>query len=173
MTTLQIVGRKNSGKTGLVVRLLPLLKARGLRVGTVKHSSHSHALDREGSDSARHREAGSEATMVITSSGVALHFPLPGEPSAVDALIKRFQGDLDLVLIEGWKNRRGPKIEVVPPNRDGKPRDPVHLESGELIGVVHSPGLNAAIGPAMGIPRFAWEDMEGIGALVLEWFGHM
>ena len=53
---LQIVGRKKSGKTSLLVRLIPLLQAQGLRVGTVKHSSHPHALDREGSDSWLHRK---------------------------------------------------------------------------------------------------------------------
>ena len=65
MKTLQIVGRKKSGKTSLVVRLIPLLQAHKLRVGTVKHSSHPHPLDREGSDSWLHRNAGAEATLAI------------------------------------------------------------------------------------------------------------
>jgi len=140
---IQIVGRKKSGKTGLTVRLIPLLQRAGLRVGTVKHSSHPHPLDREGSDSWLHRKAGAEATLGITAVAGTLHFDLPKDEEAVEELIGRFLGDLDLVLIEGWSQRKGAKIEVLPADKEGKLREPRHLESGELIAVVLGPGVKA------------------------------
>ena len=139
MKTLQIVGRKNSGKTGLLVRLLPLLRERGLRVGSVKHSSHPYSLDRPKSDSARHREAGAEATLVITAAAIALHLPIAVDEAGIEDLVHHFLGSLDLVLIEGWAQRRGPKIEVIPPDKQGAPRPPRHLEGSELLALVLAP----------------------------------
>ena len=104
MRRLQIVGRKKSGKTSLVCRLIPLLRARGLRVGSIKHSAHPHSLDREGSDSWRHREAGAEITLGITEATVSVHLPLPGDDAALESLIERELGGLDLVLIEDRKS---------------------------------------------------------------------
>ena len=39
-----IAGWKNSGKTGLAVRLVTELVARGYRVSTIKHAHHDFAL---------------------------------------------------------------------------------------------------------------------------------
>ena len=61
-----ITGWKNAGKTTLMVALVGLLTARGLRVATVKHAHHNFDIDHEGKDSFRHRMAG--ATEVIVSS---------------------------------------------------------------------------------------------------------
>ena len=58
MRRIHVVGRKNSGKTTLVVELVRHFTAAGLRVGTVKHTSHSHELDTPGKDSYQHRHAG-------------------------------------------------------------------------------------------------------------------
>lgn len=194
MKSLQIVGRKKSGKTGLVVRLLPLLRELGLRISTVKHSNHPYPLDRPGSDSMRHRQAGSEATMLITAAAVALHFPLPEGPDRMQALIERLPGSPDLVLIEGWAQRRGPKIEVLPADGRGEPRNPVHSDGGELLAVVLSPGLHPSqeslsrlgllqVGPVgsepgeetpadtqSGIPCYRWEDVQAVADLVMRWW---
>ena len=143
MKTLQVVGRKKSGKTSLVVRLLPLLQANGLRVGTVKHSSHPWPLDREGSDSWLHRGAGAQATLGISAVAASLHFPVPEDETDIQALVETHLGHLDLVLIEDWAARRGAKIEVVPADKEGAPRSPANLEGGELA-VVLSPGLRPA-----------------------------
>ena len=196
MKTLQVVGRKKSGKTGLVVRLLPQLQAHGLRVGTVKHSSHPYPLDREGSDSWLHRGAGAQATLAISAVAASLHFPLPEGEAEIEALVEKYLGGLDLVLIEGWAGRRGPKIEVLPAGKDGVPRIPAHLDGGELLAVVLSPGLRPArelLAPwgvlhAIGekpdlralvaltlretpVPCFLWDDVATVARLVLDWHG--
>jgi molybdopterin-guanine dinucleotide biosynthesis protein B len=46
-----VVGHKGVGKTTLIERLVPELKARGYRVGTVKRPPHHFAFDVPGKDS--------------------------------------------------------------------------------------------------------------------------
>ena len=50
--------KNDRGKTTLLIELVEELTRRGVRVGTIKHSSHSHELDTPGKDSFRHRQAG-------------------------------------------------------------------------------------------------------------------
>lgn len=107
----------------------------------------------------QHREAGSEATLVITAAAVALHFPVPEDPGP---LIERFLGDLDLVLIEGWKERPGTKIEVVPADRKGHPREPVHAG---LLAVVSSPGLRERVDGG-----FLWDEVDRVADVIWEWY---
>ena len=167
MKILQVVGRKNSGKTGLIVRILPRLRARGLRVATVKHSSHSHDLDSPESDSGRHRAAGAEATLVIAGSRGALHFSVP---SKHEALVERYLGNHDLVLIEGWKSLSAPKIEVLPADADGALCAPRHSVEDGLIAVVFAPGVRGDAS-GFGVSAFGWDDVERIGEFVGEWLG--
>ncbi|MEO2032331.1 MAG: molybdopterin-guanine dinucleotide biosynthesis protein B, partial [Planctomycetaceae bacterium] len=57
---IHIVGRKNSGKTGLIVELVSFLTDLGYCVGTIKHTHHDHELDTPGKDSYRHCAAGAK-----------------------------------------------------------------------------------------------------------------
>ena len=68
MKVFGIVGRKNSGKTHLVTRLVRLASRRGLRVSTIKHAHHSFDIDRPGKDSHLHREAGAHEVLVASAS---------------------------------------------------------------------------------------------------------
>jgi molybdopterin-guanine dinucleotide biosynthesis protein B len=51
---ISIVGRKHSGKTTLVVKLVGELVRRGHRVTTIKHGSHTFNLDPATTDTYRH-----------------------------------------------------------------------------------------------------------------------
>ncbi len=184
MKALQIVGRKKVGKTTLVTRLIPLLRERGLRVASVKHTSNPYPLDQPGTDSQRHREAGAEATLVLTASEGALHFPAPADladPAAAERLIARLLGEFDLVVIEGWRGRRGPRIEILAVDADGHADPLEHPDPGDLLAVVlgpqaprewaqaaRQPGeLTRRVGPA--VPIFAWDDVAGVRDLVVRW----
>jgi molybdopterin-guanine dinucleotide biosynthesis protein B len=110
-----IVGKKNSGKTSLVVALAAELRGRGLRVASVKHAHHAFEVDREGTDSWRHfNEGGVEAVLLIASGKMALVSRLPEEAPGPDELIDRFFADqgYDLILVEGYKHGTLPKIEI-------------------------------------------------------------
>lgn len=105
-----IIGWSGAGKTTLLTQLLPVLRERGLRVLALKHSGHSHPLHKRGSDSERLERAGATAVGLLTPEGLQLTFP-EGE-SAWTALLPLLAGQVDLVLIEGWKDGPYPKLEV-------------------------------------------------------------
>lgn len=108
---LSIVGRSGSGKTTLLEALIPLLQARGYRVGTVKHASHEFHLDQEGKDSWRHAQAGAEIAVISTPKGLGVFQSLSRE-KALEELVESYLSEMDLVLAEGYKGERVPKIEV-------------------------------------------------------------
>lgn len=105
-----IVGRSNSGKTTLIEKLIPVLRQRGYRIGTIKHTHHPIAVDRSGKDSARHRNAGA-ATVILASPGQIAMFKAAASES-LNPLI-RFFDDVDLLITEGYKREPMPKIEVL------------------------------------------------------------
>ena len=70
-----------TGKTTLLLKLLPLLKQRGLRVGVVKHAHHTFEMDYPGKDSYRLREAGADEMLVAARCRFALIRECP-EPAA-------------------------------------------------------------------------------------------
>lgn len=107
-----IAGWKNSGKTGLAVRLVTELTARGYRVSTIKHAHHDFDIDKVGADSFRHREAGAQEVTIVSGTRFAIMHELRGaaEPSFEEILARL--APCDLVLVEGYKREPIPKIEA-------------------------------------------------------------
>ena len=107
-----VPGWKNSGKTGLMERLITEFTARGLSVSSIKHAHHSFDIDHPGRDSYRHRDAGARQVLLASRNRWALMHELrdEDEPSLGD-LLKQLS-PVDLVLIEGYKRDRHPKIEA-------------------------------------------------------------
>lgn len=107
-----IVGRKNTGKTHLVTRLVRAAVARGLAVSTVKHAHHSFDVDQPGKDSWMHREAGASEVLVSSAARWALLHEHRGAPEpALPELLARL-APCDLVLVEGFKRGDHAKLEV-------------------------------------------------------------
>lgn len=106
-----VTGWKNSGKTGLMERLITEFTARGFSVSSIKHAHHTVDVDHPGKDSYRHRQAGAQEVILATRNRVAIMQELRGadEPS-LDDLLARLN-PVDLVLVEGYKRDRHPKIE--------------------------------------------------------------
>ena len=107
-----VVGWKNSGKTGLVERLVADLTGRGLRGSTIKHAHHAADIDHPGTDSFRHRAAGAREVILATAERTMQIRELNGaaEP-CLDELFSRL-GPADMVLVEGFKRESHPKIEA-------------------------------------------------------------
>ncbi|MBO9631004.1 MAG: molybdopterin-guanine dinucleotide biosynthesis protein B [Shinella sp.] len=107
-----IAGWKNSGKTGLAVRLVTELVARGYSVSTIKHAHHDFDIDKVGADSYRHRQAGAHEVTIVSGTRYAIMHELRGapEPSFEDILSRL--APCDLVIIEGYKREPIPKIEA-------------------------------------------------------------
>ncbi len=116
MKRIHIIGGKNHGKTTLVEQLVQELTARGLRIGTIKHTHHQHELDAPGKDSHRHREAGAAVVGILSRSMNAVFWPhqliSDSTPeSCYDGFEQNF-ANCHLVLVEGDKQTQAPKIEV-------------------------------------------------------------
>jgi molybdopterin-guanine dinucleotide biosynthesis protein MobB len=108
-----VIGKKKSGKTATTVGLIQELVTRGYRVMSAKHG-HGFDLDREGTDSYRHRHqggahrvvmAGPEQVAVMGGWGSGGEVPL-------EELVARYLSDADVVVAEGFKTSGAPKIEV-------------------------------------------------------------
>jgi molybdopterin-guanine dinucleotide biosynthesis protein MobB len=108
-----ITGWKNSGKTHLMERLVAEFKSRSLSVSTIKNAHHGFDVDQPGKDSFRHRQAGAREVLIASEKRWVLMHENTDElqPSLKD-LIKKLS-KVDLVLVEGFKLEKHPKIEVV------------------------------------------------------------
>ena len=107
-----VTGWKNAGKTGLMERLVAEITSRGLSVSTIKHAHHSFDVDHPGKDSHRHRVAGAHEVLLASKNRIALMQELRDhEEPELSHLLTRLS-PVDLVLIEGYKRDRHPKIEA-------------------------------------------------------------
>ena len=107
-----VTGWKNAGKTGLVERLVAEFTGRGLTVSTLKHAHHGVDVDRPGTDSHRHRSAGAKEVLLASGRRWALMHELWEEEEApLEELLARMSR-VDLILVEGWKRERHPKVEA-------------------------------------------------------------
>jgi len=113
MKVIGIAGYSNSGKTHLIERLIPALKARALNVSVVKHVHHSFDIDHPGKDSFRHREAGAYEVLVASRHRLALMREFGRETQlSVHHLLAELHRDVDWVLVEGFKSSELPRLEV-------------------------------------------------------------
>lgn len=107
-----VIGWKNSGKTGLVERLVAEISGRGFAVSTIKHAHHATEIDHPGRDSYRHREAGAQEVLVASPVRWALMHELRDQPEPpLEELLQKLS-PVDLVLVEGYKREAHPKVEA-------------------------------------------------------------
>lgn len=142
-----ITGSSGAGKTTFVERVLPLLRDRGLTVGTVKHASHGFTADRPGSDSARHSEAGGDPVLLVGPEGHVLFdlHPDPAAPPRLTELVDRYFADRQLVLVEGFSSEGGPCVLI---SRQGVARKAPPAPGTVLFAMVDEPlGYDTELGP--------------------------
>jgi len=121
MKILGFAGHSGAGKTTLIEQLIPRFSKQGLRVSLIKHAHHAFDIDKPGKDSFRHREAGASEVMLVSSRRWALVRELRDEEEpSLDEQISHMS-PCDLLLVEGYKSSRIPKIEIYRPSL-GKPR---------------------------------------------------
>ena len=155
-----VVGRSDSGKTTFLEKLIPALKARGLRLAVVKHDSHGFEMDRPGKDTWRLREAGADAVMISSPNQLALIRRGLEREATLDELAEMVEGHVDLVLTEGYKSGNKPKIEV---SREVIMGGELLCTREELLAVV-------ADGPRpIEVPQFGLEDADQVADLLVEY----
>ena len=104
------VGKSGTGKTTLLEQLIPMLKARGLRLAVLKHDAHHFEMDKPGKDTYRFTAAGADVVTISNAEKFAMIEQPPEELSLRDIISRLPQ--VDLVLTEGYKKSRYPKIEI-------------------------------------------------------------
>ncbi len=112
-----------TGKTTLLIKLIPILKDKGIRIGMIKHAHHNFDIDTPGKDSYELRKAGADQMLITSRRRWALMVETAeqsGDPDLNEMLQQLDQSKLDLVLVEGFKHVRFPKIELHRPSL-GKP----------------------------------------------------
>lgn len=157
-----VTGWKNAGKTGLVERLVTDITGRGFSVSTVKHAHHAFDVDQPGTDSYRHRKAGATEVMLASGNRFALMHELHNaeEPPLQDLLAKL--APVDLVLIEGYKRERHPKIEAY---REGAGNDLIAPGDDSITAVASDTEL------ALDRPVFDLNDTSAIAEFILSEVG--
>jgi len=111
---IQIVGYKDSGKTTLIGRLLPLFSSMNLRVAVIKHDAHGFEIDHSGTDTYAYRQHGAVAIAITSPDRTAL---IEEQETSLKELIERF-GGYDLILVEGHKQEAFPKIVMLRSGED-------------------------------------------------------
>ena len=155
---LGIVGWSGSGKTVLITRLIPLLMQRGLSVATLKHAHHEFEVDQPGKDSYAHRLAGAREVIVSSARRWVQMHELTGEAEATLAQLLRRVSPCDLVLVEGFKTQRHPKMEVF---RKALGMTPLHVHDARIVAVAADQAF-----PEARIPVVNLDDVGAIAELV-------
>ena len=107
-----------TGKTTLLRHVIPRLRESGLRLGLIKHSHHVFEVDERGKDSYVLRQAGAVQMLVASAHRTVLmrDYPRGEHPDLPDFIQSLDHGDLDLILVEGFKYYPIPKIELHRPS---------------------------------------------------------
>lgn len=161
MRMIGLAGWSGAGKTSLIVKLIPALRARGLSVSTLKHAHHAFDIDKPGKDSFLHREAGATEVLVASANRFALMHELRGapEPGLRELLVRL--SPVDLVLVEGYKKEPHVKIEV---HRTANEKPFLYPDDPTIAAIVS----DATEGLPLDLPHAHLDDIEGVTKLVCD-----
>lgn len=155
-----------TGKTTLLTQLIPVFNQKGMRVGLIKHSHHSFQIDQPGKDSFRLREAGASLVMLVSTHRRAIitEFQEIKEPDLDEQLLAFDQSGLDLILVEGFKRARFPKIEL---HRPSLAKPLLYPDDPDIIAVAS----DAPLGLPQNITLLDINQPEQIAGFILNYLG--
>ena len=152
-----------TGKTTLLVKLLPLLRLQGLRIGMIKQTHHDFEIDVPGKDSYELRKAGASQMLLASEKRSALITEYES-PAALplSALVKQLDlANLDLVLVEGFRHLPFDKIEL---HRPSTGREPVFPHDSSVIAVASDEKIDTS-----GLPLLNINSAEEIAGFINRW----
>jgi len=150
-----VVGKSNSGKTGLLEKLIPELRGRGYKIAVVKHMGQDFELDRPDKDSWRLMQSGSQAVILSSAQRLAL-IKLMEHDASLEELAHFIGADFDLILTEGYRYDKAPKIEV---HRKELGND-LLCPPEELLALVSDEKMDVST------PQFAADDVKGLADFI-------
>jgi molybdopterin-guanine dinucleotide biosynthesis protein B len=158
MRVIGLAGWSGAGKTTLLGKLIPLLCGRGLRVSTLKHAHHSFDVDQPGKDSWTHRQAGATEVLVASATRWALMHELRDEAEPRLKALLAHMSPVDLVLVEGFKRDRHPKIEI---HRSVNAKPLLYPGDPTIVAIASDTAL-----PGLAIPLHHLDDIAAIADTV-------
>lgn len=150
-----LAGYSGSGKTTFLEKLITELKRRGYRVGVIKHTHHTVEFDQPGKDTWRHARAGADFVALAMPGGLSVFKKTDGDPGP--EILISMAGDLDLIIIEGYKRGKWPKIEVF--YQHGK-AERLDIPEEDLLAVVSDAP------PIKDVPYFGLDDAVGVAEYI-------
>jgi molybdopterin-guanine dinucleotide biosynthesis protein MobB len=112
VTIISIAGKKNAGKTTLIRTLIPELKDRGHRVGTLKHNIKEFRVDHEGKDTYKYYHSGADSIALTSQDEIAIIKKVT-DPPGISEIIAKYLNDVNIVFVEGYKGEDYPRIKIV------------------------------------------------------------
>lgn len=109
---ISIVGKKNAGKTTLIKTLIPELKERGYRVGTLKYNIKEFKIDHEGKDTYKYYHLGADSIALTSQDEIAV-IKRVTDPPGTSEFVAKYLNDVNIVLIEGYRGGDYPRIKIV------------------------------------------------------------
>lgn len=147
---ISIVGKSGSGKTTLIEKIIPELKRRGHKIGTLKHAYHGFDIDQKGKDSWRHKEAGADMVIVASPGKIAM---VKDADSESLKYLKKYFHDMDIIIVEGYKRENQPKIEIF---RSSSHKKPLCGEDNNLIALVTDANID------LKVPKFGLDEIDSL-----------
>jgi molybdopterin-guanine dinucleotide biosynthesis protein MobB len=158
-----VTGWKNAGKTGLMERLVTEIAGRGFTVSTLKHAHHTFDVDQPGKDSHRHRTAGATEVLLASRTRWALMHELRDRDEPPLEMLLEKLAPVDLVLVEGYKRDRHPKVEAW------------RAAAGHRLIAPDDPTIRAVASdtslPDLKVPRFHLDDTVAVADFILREVG--
>lgn len=158
---LAVSGVKNSGKTTLITRIVPVLSSYGLKVATIKHDGHDFEADVPGTDTWQHMAAGAYGTAIFSSQKYMV--VKQQKNTLPEQLIECFP-EADIILLEGFKYSDFPKIEVIRKESS----DESVCQGHHLIGIVSDLTKEELKSSIKEVPVFDINDEKAVSEFILD-----
>jgi len=156
-----VVGKSESGKTMLMEQLIAEFKKRGHKIAALKHCHGGMEIDHTGKDSWRYAQAGSDAVGISSTDKLAFIKNLDRELS-IQEIVAIIGPEYDLILVEGFKRSRLPKIEV---HRQELGND-LLCSPEELSAIVTDGASDTLLADACRLPTFRLGDTVAIADFI-------
>lgn len=139
-----------TGKTSLLIKLLPLMKLQGLRVAMIKHTHHDFEIDKPGKDSYELRKAGANQVLIASDkrSAVLTEYDEPAEIDLLTLVEKLDLKNIDLVLVEGYRHVPFAKIEL---HRPSLGKDLLFREDSSVVAVASDDDIDTGDIPLLNL----------------------
>lgn len=128
------IGRSGVGKTTYLEKLIAELKGRGYRVGVIKHDIHGFEMDRPGKDTWRHAQAGADVVCISSFEKFALIKKMQRDMPLAE-IVSRID-DVDIILVEGYKNHSAHRVEIY---RQAAGREPLNRPTDLFAAITDTP----------------------------------